>query len=153
MHQFKNEIMLLDYILPIMFKTMRMIINLLMTKPTDTFFVKCAFIFFLLQRFIMWLSSFVVFVWVLIVPLEHFFFGRRYMVEILPIRRKTFPLPVKCCKCWPILLAIEQQRVFSVPHLLWQELYVFNGHLWGLVTPTHVAERLAVELSLPVLMT
>ena len=30
---------------------------------------------------------------------------------------------------------------------------LYNGHLQGLVTLTHVAERLAVELSLPVFTT
>ena len=40
---------------------------------------------------------------------------------------------------------------FSVSHLLWHGPSVYNGHLRGPVTPTPNAERLAVELSLPVL--
>ena len=35
-------------------------------------------------------------------------------------------------------------------HLLCHGASVYNGHLWGSVTLTPVAERLAVELSLPV---
>ena len=46
------------------------------------------------------------------------------------------------------LMTIEQWGFFSVPHLLWHGVSVYNGHLRGLVTP--VAERLAVELLLPV---
>ena len=39
---------------------------------------------------------------------------------------------------------------FSVQYLLWQKAYVYNGHFRGPVTHTPFAERLAVELSLPV---
>ena len=46
------------------------------------------------------------------------------------------------------LMAIEQWRLFSVPHLLWYGASVYNGHLRGLVTLAPIAERLAVELSL-----
>ena len=52
--------------------------------------------------------------------------------------------------CWT-LMAIEQWGFFSVPHLLWHGASVYNGHLRGPVTLTPIAERLAVELSLPVL--
>ena len=45
------------------------------------------------------------------------------------------------------LMAIEQWGFFTVPHLLW---HVYNGHFRGPVTLTPNAERLAVELSLPV---
>ena len=45
-------------------------------------------------------------------------------------------------------LAIEQLRFFNVPHLL----YTSQPFIM-VVTPTHVAERLAVRLSLPVLKT
>ena len=38
---------------------------------------------------------------------------------------------------------------FSVSHLLWHEASVYNGHLWGPVTLTSIAERLVIELSLP----
>ena len=51
------------------------------------------------------------------------------------------------------LMAIEQWGLFSVPHLLWHGASVYNGHLRGPVTLTPIAERLAVELSLPVLTT
>ena len=35
-------------------------------------------------------------------------------------------------------------------YLLWHGASVYNGHLRGPVTPTPIAERLAVDLSLPV---
>ena len=50
------------------------------------------------------------------------------------------------------LMAIEQWGFFSVPHLLWHQVFFYNGHLRGPVTLTPIAERMAVELSLPVLM-
>ena len=40
-----------------------------------------------------------------------------------------------------------------VPRLLWHGTSVYNGHLRGLVAYTPIAERYALELSLPVLMT
>ena len=46
------------------------------------------------------------------------------------------------------LMAIEQWGFLSVPHLLWHGAFIYIGHLRGPVTLTHVAERLAVELSL-----
>ena len=49
------------------------------------------------------------------------------------------------------LIAVEQWGFFSVPHLLWHGRTLYNGHLRGPVTLKPVAERLAVELSLPVL--
>ena len=52
-----------------------------------------------------------------------------------------------------VLIAIEQWGFFSVPHLLWHGASVYNGHLQGLVSLTSNAQRLAVELSLPVFMT
>ena len=52
-----------------------------------------------------------------------------------------------------VLTAIEQWGFFSVPHLMWHGASVYNGHLRGPVTLTPIAERLAVELSLPVLTT
>ena len=45
---------------------------------------------------------------------------------------------------------IEQWGFFNVPHRLRHGPTVYNGHLRGPVTLTPVAERLAVELSLPV---
>ena len=51
------------------------------------------------------------------------------------------------------LMAIEQWGFFSVPHLLWQGTSVYNGHLRGPVTLSPFAERLAVELLLPVFTT
>ena len=49
------------------------------------------------------------------------------------------------------LMAIEQWGFFSMPHLLWHGVSVYNIHLRRPVTLTCIAERLAVELSLPVL--
>ena len=50
------------------------------------------------------------------------------------------------------LMAIEQRGFFSVPPTV-TILAVYNGHLQGPVTLTPIAERLAVELSLPVFTT
>ena len=44
-------------------------------------------------------------------------------------------------------------RVLSLPHLLWHGASVYNGHLRGTMTLTTIAERLAVEMSLPVFTT
>ena len=48
---------------------------------------------------------------------------------------------------------IKQWGFFSVPQLLWHGTFVYNGHLRGPVTLTRIAERLAVDLSLPVFTT
>ena len=50
-------------------------------------------------------------------------------------------------------MAVEQWGFFSVSHLLWHGASVYNGHPRGSVTLTTIAERLAVELSLPVFTT
>ena len=50
-------------------------------------------------------------------------------------------------------MAIEQWGFFSVPHLLRHGPTLYNGHLWGSLTLTPVADRLTVKLSLPVLLT
>ena len=50
------------------------------------------------------------------------------------------------------LTTIEQWGSFNVPHPLRHGPTVYNGHLRGPVTITPVNERLAVELSLPVLI-
>ena len=65
------------------------------------------------------------------------------------------PLPVKGCTFWPMLVThcIGQWGFFSVQHLLWHGAFVYNGHLQGPVTLTPFAERLALELSLPVFTT
>ena len=65
---------------------------------------------------------------------------------------ETSTLPVKGFKFWPMVgtHGYWTGRVFSVPHLLWRGESVYNGHLRGSVTLTPIAERLAVELSLPV---
>ena len=47
---------------------------------------------------------------------------------------------------WP--LSSEGFLTVNVPHLLWHGPTLYIGHLRGPVTSTHVAERLAVELSL-----
>ena len=51
------------------------------------------------------------------------------------------------------LMAIEQLGFFSMPHLLWHGASIYYGHLRGPVTLTPIAERLALELSLPVFTT
>ena len=51
------------------------------------------------------------------------------------------------------LMAIEQWELFNMAHPLRQGPTVYNGHLRGPVTLTLVAERLPVELSLPVFTT
>ena len=51
------------------------------------------------------------------------------------------------------LMANAQWGFFNVPHLLRHGHPLYNGHLWGPVTLTPVAERLAVELLLPVFTT
>ena len=56
------------------------------------------------------------------------------------------------CKCSPINDTHGHGEV-SVPHLLWHGAFVYNGHLRGPVTLIPTDERLAVELSLLVLMT
>ena len=47
------------------------------------------------------------------------------------------------------LMAIEQGGLFSVPHLLWHEVSIYNVQLRGPATLTPIAECLAVELWLP----
>ena len=51
------------------------------------------------------------------------------------------------------ILTIEQWGIFSVSHALRHGPTIYNGHLRGSVTLTPNAERLGVELSLPVFMT
>ena len=63
---------------------------------------------------------------------------------------ETLLLPVKGCKFWPML---DTHGHWAVRVLLWHGSFVYNGHLRGPVTFTIIAERLAVELSLPVLAT
>ena len=46
--------------------------------------------------------------------------------------------------------SLSSEGFFSVPHLLWHEASVYNGHLRGPVTLISITERLAVELSLRV---
>ena len=50
------------------------------------------------------------------------------------------------CKFSPIL---DPHGYWAVSHLLTYGAFVYIGHLWGPVTFTPVAERLALELSLP----
>ena len=78
------------------------------------------------------------------VPVENFsFIWRRHHYRR---RAANFDL----CSAF---MVIEQWGFFSVPHLLWHGASVYNGYLRGSVTLTAIAERLAVELSLPVLST
>ena len=87
--------------------------------------------------------GFFLFAWGFYVPYENFF-----------THMEAPPFPVKDFKFWPISahMVIEQWGFFSVPQLLWHGASVYNDHLRELVTLTPVAEVLAVELSLPVLM-
>ena len=48
-------------------------------------------------------------------------------------------------------MAIDQWRFFSILHLLRHKASVYNGHQWGPVKLAPVADRLAVDMSLPVL--
>ena len=73
---------------------------------------------------------------------------------------ENFSLIWRCHHCqWrvsnfdlrPALMAIEQWEFLSMPHLLWHRASVYYGHLRGPLTLTLIAERLSVELSLPVL--
>ena len=48
------------------------------------------------------------------------------------------------------LMTIEQWGFFDVPHLLWHGASVYYGYLRGPVTLISFADRLKVELSLPV---
>ena len=60
---------------------------------------------------------------------------------------ETSSLPLKCSIFLPLysaLVVIEQWGFSSVPHLLEYGSSVYNGHLWGLVILTPVAEQLAV---------
>ena len=70
---------------------------------------------------------------------------------------ETSPLPVKAANfdlcSWPSLMAIEQWGFFNISHQLWHGPTLYTGLLRGPVTLKPVAERLAVELSLPVFTT
>ena len=76
----------------------------------------------------------------LIVPLENF---------SLIWRRHHYRRRAANFYLWSAI-AIEQWGFFSEPHLLWQGASVYNGHIRGPVTLTPIAERLVMELSLPV---
>ena len=54
---------------------------------------------------------------------------------------------------YSVFMAIEQWGFFSMPHLMWHGPTLYSCHLRGPMTLTSVAERLAVELSLPVFRT
>ena len=66
---------------------------------------------------------------------------------------ETSPLPVK--GNYILVTHGHWARGFfkNVPSLLWHGQTLYNGHIRGPVTPAPVAPRLAVEMSLPVLMT
>ena len=90
-----------------------------------------------------WLSLFVSLGF--IVPLENFHsFGDVTIagesVQILTCARHSWPLS-------------SEGWFFSMPHLLWHEASVHNGHLRGPETLKPIAERVALELSLPLLRT
>ena len=60
---------------------------------------------------------------------------------------ETSPVPVKGCKFWHMLGTYGH---WAVSVLLWHGASVYNGHLQGPVTLTPNAERLPVELWVPV---
>ena len=67
----------------------------------------------------------------------------RYFFTHLETSPLTSPLPVRGCKFWPMLGT----------HDHWAVSVRYNGHLRGTMTLTPIAERWAVELSIPVLTT
>ena len=88
-------------------------------------------------------KMFSMFVWLwFIVPLENF---------SLIWRRRHYRWRAANFDLCSAHMAIEQLRFLSVPNLLWHGTSIFNGHLREPGTLTPIAERLAVELSLPVL--
>ena len=92
-------------------------------------------------------------------PLYNWFVGWLYGV-IVPLENFSIIWRRHHCR-WRVanfdlcsaLMAIEQWGFFNVPHPLRHGPTVYNVHLRGPVTLTPNAERLAVELSLPVLTT
>ena len=81
----------------------------------------------------------------------------RFFIPIENFSLEWRPLPVKSSNfdLCSAIMAIEQRGFFSMPHLLWHGAFFYNFHHRGPVTltPTCIAERLAVELSLPVFTT
>ena len=97
------------------------------------------FIYIIRRIYVFWYVLFVCLFWVYR-PTREFF-----------THMDTSPLPVKGCRFWPMLDTHGHWAVFiKVPPLLWHGASIYNGHLWGPVTLTPIALRLAVELSLPV---
>ena len=78
-----------------------------------------------------WLFFFIVCLFEVFRPIREFFFTHI----------KTWPLPVKGCKVWPMLGTHGHWtvKVLSVPNLLWHEASVYNGPLWGPLTLTPTA--------------
>ena len=77
-------------------------------------------------------------------------FGFFVPFENCSLSLETSPLPVKRCNfdLYSVVMATEQWGFYNVPHLLWHGPTLY--HLRGPVTLTPVAQRLSVELSLPV---
>ena len=69
------------------------------------------------------------------------FGGFRFIREFLT-HMETLPLPAKDCKVW--ICPLSSEGFFNVSYLLWHGTSVYKCNL------RPVAERLAVELSLPV---
>ena len=78
------------------------------------------------------------------------------------VPHENFSLKWKCQHYWwrpanfdicSALMAIEQWRLFRMPHLLWHGTSVYNGHLQVPMTFTQNAESLVVELLLSVFTT
>ena len=78
-----------------------------------------------------------------------------YLSRIFPYksRRHHYRWKTANFNLCPALIAIEQRAFSSLPHLLWHAASVYYCRVWGPLTLASVAERLAVELSLPVLTT
>ena len=77
------------------------------------------------------------------------------LIVPLETQMETSPLPAKTANfnLCSALMAIEQWGFFSISYLLWYGASINNGDLRGPITLTPIAERLAMELSLPVFKT
>ena len=64
-------------------------------------------------------------------------------------RRNQYRWRVASFDLWSAFMAIEQWGFFTVPHLRWHRTSVYDNHLRGSMTLTPIAERLELELSVP----
>ena len=77
------------------------------------------------------------------VPLENFSYKSR---------RHHYRWKAANFDLYSALIATEQWAFSSLPHILWHASSVYHGRVWGR-SLAFVADRLAMELSLPVLTT